>query len=582
MFSRYYQSELAYLRDMGREFGLRHPGLAEALTERGTDPDVERLLEGFAFLAARIRERTEAAVPELAEPLAELIAPHTLRGIPAATILELEPRAGALRARHEIKAGAIYGSRAVQGAACPFQTRADVALTPARIEVCRLDEMRADAPEIVARIRVPEAARDSVLGPAPLRLFLHGTHALATTLLLWIARHLDQVSVRLAPGDEIHLGASAARLPALDGTIGDLWPWPETAPVGPRLAAEYFTFPEKFFFVDVHGLERVPAARARETLELSFRFRKPPALPERLPTDALRLHCVPAINLFTTSAEPIRRAPLREELHLRAAGLAPHQAEVHTVDRVIGRRMRRGGEIHYGALSLFDHGRGGAHDAFFTLRRRRSPLDGGLDTYLLLGDDGAPDDGLVDETVSVEMTCTSRLLASELRAGDVGAPLPASPTLATARNVSRVSKPIPAALGTELQWRLLGYLASTHRSLASPDALRSLLSSFNVPELVDVHVERANSLRLEGIREVRAHAATRAHRGAVVRGVETRIELEESRFSGPGDAFLFGCALDRLLSAEVPINAFCALSVGLHASMKELTWTPRTGTQSIL
>ena len=85
MFSRYYQSELAYLREMGREYGLRHPGLAESLTERGTDPDVERLLEGFAFMAARIRERSEAAVPELAEPLAELIAPHTLRGIPAAT-----------------------------------------------------------------------------------------------------------------------------------------------------------------------------------------------------------------------------------------------------------------------------------------------------------------------------------------------------------------------------------------------------------------------------------------------------------------------------------------------------------------
>lgn len=582
MFSRYYQSELAYLREMGREYGLRHPGLAESLTERGTDPDVERLLEGFAFMAARIRERSEAAVPELAEPLAELVAPHTLRGIPAATILELEPRPGALRARHVIGAGALYGSRTVQGAACPFQTRADVALTPARVEHCRLDESRADAPELTVRLRVPEAAREAVLGPAPLRFFLHGVQGLTSTLLLWIARHLEQVSIRLAPGDEIPLGTSSASLPGLDGTIGDLWPWPETAPVGPRLVAEYFTFPEKLCFVDVRGLERVPVERARDTLELVMRFRRPPPLPERLPSDAVRLHCVPAINLFATSAEPIRRAPLREELVLRAAGLAPHQAEIHTVERVVGRRMRRGGEVQYGPLSLFDHGRGAATDAFFTLRRRRSPLDGGLDTYLVLGDDGAPDDGLVEETVSADVTCTSRLLATELRPGDVGAPLPTSPTLATARNVTRVSRPVPAALGTELQWRLLGYLASTHRSLASPGALGSLLSSFQVPESVDVHAARSSALRIDGIREVRTQAATRAHRGAVVRGVESHVVLDEARFSGPGDAFLFGCALDRLLSAEVPLNAFCALTVGLHPSMKELTWTPRTGTQSIL
>ncbi|MDQ3032174.1 MAG: type VI secretion system baseplate subunit TssF [Myxococcota bacterium] len=582
MFSRYYQSELAYLRDMGKELGMRHPGLAEALTERGTDPDVERLLEGFAFLAARIRERSEAAVPELVEPLAELIAPHTLRGIPAATILELEPRQNALRARHTIAAGAMYGSRVVSGAACPFQTRADVVLAPARIELCRFDDTRSEAPEIAVRIRVPEHGRAAVFAPDALRFFLHGTHAMASTLLLWFARHLQQVSVRLAPGDEIDLGARAISLPALDGTIGDLWPWPETAPLGPRMAAEYFAFPEKFFFVDLRGLERVPAERARDTVELVFRFRRPPALPERLPTDVLRLHCAPAINVFATSAEPMRRQPFRDELLLRGAGLAPHQAEVYGVERVIGRRARRGGEVEYGALSLFDHGIGRSSDASFTLSRRRSPIDGGLDTYLMLGTDDSRVGGQVEETVSVDMTCTSRHLPTELRAGDVGAPLPSSPSLATARNVGRVSTPVPAALGTELQWRLLGYLASTHRSLASPDALRGLLSLFNVPASVDVNVERANSLRLDGIRAVKAHAATRAHRGAVVRGVETRVELEESRFSGPGDAFLFGCALDRLLSAEVPLNAFCALAIGLRPSMQELTWTARTGTQPIL
>src|SRR5512132_1588135 len=99
MFSKHYQSELAFLRDMGREFAAAHPSIAGMLAERGGDPDVERLLEGFAFLAARIRERLDAGVPEVVQDLTETLLPHFLRPIPAASILELQPIPGVLRAR---------------------------------------------------------------------------------------------------------------------------------------------------------------------------------------------------------------------------------------------------------------------------------------------------------------------------------------------------------------------------------------------------------------------------------------------------------------------------------------------------
>src|SRR5512141_2299308 len=100
MFSKYYQSELAFLRGMGKEFAAAHPELAGLLAERGGDPDVERLLEGFAFLSARIRERLDDAVPELIHDLTEILLPHYLRPVPACTVVEFQPVAGALRARH--------------------------------------------------------------------------------------------------------------------------------------------------------------------------------------------------------------------------------------------------------------------------------------------------------------------------------------------------------------------------------------------------------------------------------------------------------------------------------------------------
>src|SRR5207248_4042903 len=105
MFSKHYQSELGYLRAMGKEFALVNPSIAGLLAERGGDPDVERLLEGFAFLTARIRERIDDEIPEVVHALTDLLLPHYLRPLPACSILEFTPVAGALRGKHRIPRG---------------------------------------------------------------------------------------------------------------------------------------------------------------------------------------------------------------------------------------------------------------------------------------------------------------------------------------------------------------------------------------------------------------------------------------------------------------------------------------------
>ncbi|WP_146743087.1 type VI secretion system baseplate subunit TssF, partial [Lonsdalea populi] len=51
----YFRDEIAYLRLQGRQFAEAHPELTRFLSEQTTDPDVERLLEGFAFLTGSLR-----------------------------------------------------------------------------------------------------------------------------------------------------------------------------------------------------------------------------------------------------------------------------------------------------------------------------------------------------------------------------------------------------------------------------------------------------------------------------------------------------------------------------------------------
>src|SRR3972149_4296981 len=118
MFSKFYQSELAFLRATGSAYAEAHPQAAGFLSGRGNDPDVERLLEGFAFLAARIRERLEDGLPEVTHDLTELLLPQYLRPLPAATVVEFTPLPGALRVRGRVPAGAELASVPVDGTAC--------------------------------------------------------------------------------------------------------------------------------------------------------------------------------------------------------------------------------------------------------------------------------------------------------------------------------------------------------------------------------------------------------------------------------------------------------------------------------
>ena len=115
MFNKYFQDELAYLRELGREFSQAYPTLAPMLADRGVDPDVERLLEGVAFLTGRIRQKLDDEIPEFLQSLGALLFPHLMRALPSASILEITPVANALREAHLVKAGTEFASVPIDG-----------------------------------------------------------------------------------------------------------------------------------------------------------------------------------------------------------------------------------------------------------------------------------------------------------------------------------------------------------------------------------------------------------------------------------------------------------------------------------
>ncbi len=582
MFREYYQTELAYLRELGLEFARANPELTDIFSERGGDPDVQRLLEGFAFLSARIRERIDDAIPEVVESLARLLLPHYLRPVPAFSVVEFSPAPNALRKRHRLPRGTEISSRPVRGTNCLFRTTADLDLLPLSIEKAAGEQSSGSRPLIRLRFRVAAHALESVMAPGGIPVYLHGPLAQTATLQLWFQRHLIDATYQNAEGERFVIEGFAPTPLSLQPDFG-LLPWPDRSPQGPRLLQEYFALPQKMLFVRLEGLERVPPAMATERFDLVFRFQGAPELAERIETGTFRLNCVPVVNLFDTQADPIRRDDRMQEYLLRVSGFDPLHSDVFSVQSVTGIRGRGRERVGYTPFIDFEHAAAEPEGrAYYTLRSARSPIDNMLDTYISIFAPAESGGAPVEETLSIELAGTNRMLAAELRAGEISLATPRSPAFVSFRNITGVTVPVCPPIGSELYWRLISHLALNFRSLSDRETLRSLLSLYNFHDSAKQQQGRANQLRVDAIRRVEMKPTKRLLGDTPLLGIATTLQIDEAQFASVGDAFLFGCTLDSLFGAQVPINSFNQLSVQLHPSSTVLAWPPRNGDQPIL
>jgi type VI secretion system protein ImpG len=359
VFSRYYQDELAYLRDLGREFSQTYPALAPLLDGRGGDPDVERLLEGFAFLTGRIRQKLDDELPELILSIASLLFPELIRPLPSASILELLPIGNSLRERRLVAQGSEFDSGSVDGVRCRFRSSNDVELVPWTLGAATLEATGAGQ-DLHFELNVPSGVPLRTIAPQSIRLFLSGEERVTLTLATWFAQHTTGVVLSTAiPGQsdahEVHLGRDAVVLPGFEEL--PLLPALETSFPGFRLLQEYYTLPAKFCFVDIQGVSRLmqlasAATRMRVTVRFDSRI---PGL-HGLPKDTLKLHCVPVVNVFATTAEPVRVVPERQQFLIRPAGLGPAQGEVFSIEQVRGLATDRGSSYVIPSFFEFSHG----------------------------------------------------------------------------------------------------------------------------------------------------------------------------------------------------------------------------------
>lgn len=597
MSNTYYQDELNYLREVGPEFARLHPDMARVLADRGSDPDVERILEGVAFMCGRIRQKLDDELPELTASMMSLLWPHYLRPVPSLTIMEFLPEIDAMQGAMSVPRGAEFASIPVDGTRCRYRSCWPTMLRPWMIRDVRLETAEARPVRLIIQLQASAKAKFEKLDLGSVRFHLAGDLATAFALYLLLAGHVKDVSVSAGGPDqrrpEFTLPPQNVAPAGLDRSEGVL-PYPDHCFPGYRLLQEYLTFRERFLFVDVRGLDRAAAALGlTNVMELAITFDRRLETFPLVSRDNVRLHCVPAVNLFEHPADPVRLRQDRTEylvLPDKSGAADRTHMEVFSVDAVRG-LVRESGAARreYQQFYSFAHetsqGEGGFDVGPYYQARMvpnvlgRGPRQG-MDVYLSFVSGGGTQSLPEEETISIDLTCTNRHLPAELRAGDIADPTDRSPANAKFRNTIKPTPTVCPPMGKQLQWRLISHLCLNYVSLTSAERLRELLRVYDFQSEYDSQAALSRQRMLEGIVSVRAQFSERVFRGAPLRGTHVEMELNEDHFAGEGDAYLFSRVMDRFLGLYATLNGYTELSVRFARCGRQQVFPPRWGEQT--
>ncbi|WP_207807045.1 type VI secretion system baseplate subunit TssF [Parazoarcus communis] len=613
-FLEYYSRELTYLREMGSEFAEAFPKVAGRLGMQGgmvADPYVERLLEGFAFLAARIHVKIDAEFPRFSQRLLEVVYPHYLAPTPAMAIAcidssELGSRTvqngcGTLPRGTRMLSPTVSDSQT----ACSFVTSQDIDVWPLQIIGTKAD-LPSDRLSLgslagarvvkgVIRMHLRFSRPEAVRGPHPDRLCFHIAADEPDASLLYEAVLGHGMGVMLSELD----GSRAQFLTAPDTLRAEgfdaaqaLLPTDPRVFQGYRLLHEYFSFPPRYLFFSIGGVG--PALRQLQGDEFEIAIlldHDPGGLAAVMGSRSFMLNCVPIINLFPSEGNRLPVTSGALEHHIVPDRTRPLDFEVHQVLNVHG--YDRGNNPVRSFSPFYKHvgqdRRGG--EAYFSVRRearRLSEAGGkegersgyrGSEVFVSLVDTREAPWPEHVEQIGVEMLLTNRDLPLLLPAG-TSLSVETSLPLRGARMLRGPSRPRPQLAEQETTWRLISHLSINYLALRDLDAgsgatvLRELFGLYAAlaDPVVARHADAIVAMQVEAVNR-RLPVAGPLMFG---RGVAVTATLDERPFAG-GSPYLFGTVLEQFLSRHVSMNMFCELVLCSTTRGRIATWPPRWG-----
>ena len=619
---RHYENELLYMRDMGAEFAEAFPKIASRLGMEGVevlDPYVERLLQGVAFLSARVQLELELQYPNITSHLLEIVYPHYLSPTPSmmiaafgADVTNTALKDGYLLPRHTP-----LRSRPLEGETtpCEFRTAADVTLWPIEITQAEYIDGRG---ELVAagvtggrdaraalRLRLSRVDGEPMASLPMDNLVLHLNAAAGNA---WALLELLCTQVSGLTGRSTDRRADWA-MPLGQGAVTPrgfepdeaLLPCPRRTFDGYRLLQEYFAMPERFLFVELQGLR--PALQKAQGSDVDvyilFREGRRELAPMIVP-NAFVLNAVPAVNLFPKRCDRVHLSSRDTEHHVVPSRTAALDYEVHTLTSVNGISTGNTEDVQFRPFYSSNDftAAGESHPAYYTISRKmrqrseKERLRGvrtnylGSETYLTLIDrTQAPYSANLDQ-IAVEALCSNRDLPLLLATGgDDVFHLPEGGPVNSVRLPVTPTRPTPTLAQGETAWRLISHLSLNYLSISDTgqgdgaEALREMIGLY--APLGD----RVTEKQLEGITAVTSRPIVRRMSDEVlstaVRGLEITLHFDDSFFEG-SSVYVLGAVLERFFRKYATLNSFTETVLKTRERGEITRWRPATGLGRII
>jgi type VI secretion system protein ImpG len=610
---KYFEREYNFLQVSGEEFSKKHPTLGSRLhlSERERkDPFVERLFEGFAFLAGRIHERLDDEFPEIAGGILEILFPHLLKPFPSCSIMqarhkpgaitnpvlikkgsEIQTQTGKYKVKYKVYAGPREKSRITEKeepAEFIFRTTQDLIVRPIKLAQVSVYDSPQGNSSLILNIQPDRNINYETLNLNRFQIFLHGSASIKYNLLLYLTKYVTSVSVRELADEKaqfkklenIKIGIPELSKQIIDEGEDDnsILPFSKKTFAGYRILQEYFAFPEKFFFVNFIGLDKFAASGESYPFEIKIDFDRKLVREKHPSLKNILLHCSPIVNLFQRSTEEVIVNQRLPEYYIVPDLDRRKSREIYSVDKVSGISEDRFEQYKY--IPISSHDILDTSDPEYNYKRfysvfRRALQSDMNETFIRLFGPSMEFEKFPKETLSIEATLSNGFLpAAYLEAGAVKEPLD-FPAGIEASNITVPNDVLECPERQNYLWSLISHLTVSYTTLADADALKSIL---NLYSWTKTH-NHPNKKRIDGIKKVYPpKLISKFKNQSIIRGIEFHIEVDPKEFEqGEGDINLLGFVLNNFLSHYVTLNSFVFLKITEIGTGKNYTWEPLIG-----
>jgi type VI secretion system protein ImpG len=603
----FYEKELVYMRQLGAEFAKEHPKVAARLginNDSIEDPHVSRLIESFAFLNARIQHKLDDDFPEISDALLGMLYPHYQRPIPSMSIVQFVADKEQLDTCYDIPSGTLLETTQFQGENCRFTTNYDIQLLPIEVISASLMAKPFFTPgssnvrgaESVLKLSLKTFAKEinfSELNINKLRFYLKGQPQHINPLYQMLLNGCNKTFIAKSEQDlqPINLGINAIKPVGFKTTEGIL-PYPDASFVGYRLLTEYFTFPEKFMFIDIVGLADKLAKQQSDTLDIYIYLNEANVeLEHNITEQTFNLGCTPIVNLFSHTADPIKLEHTQHEYKVTPDARRSTGYEVYSINSVTASSYY-GDDVDYLPFYGINHQQQNMEShAFWFAARRNAKLDNydrdeGTDVFLSLVDLSFNPNIPEDRTITLETTCSNRDLPQKLPYSVGESQLQcfdSAPPCSAIRYLIQPSAVIRMPLRDHARWRLISHLNLNFLSLTGgQDACLALKEILRLYDFKGSAVTRAliDSIMEVNAKPISAPLTIDGHI-AMCRGIEITLKIDDTLLSG-SSVYLFSTMLEHFFGLYCSINSFTRLQIKIKSKEGYLKKCPPRAGEKIL